>query len=223
MQTKNTNGRGVLQRLYLLAAFILCLCALPLRAQPDTARIQGTVRDTTGAVVSGAQTTVTNTDTNISVTATSDDNGNFSVNALPRGNYKAEVKAPGFESQAQTFTLQVSQVQALNFKLRPGATTSEVTVTDAAPLVESASSSINEVIGGRQVTELPLNGRNFTSLALLTPGVTRGDYGNSASGVNGDAETFRNQESGGGSLSNNGLRPRPITSSSTASTITKHW
>jgi hypothetical protein len=208
MQTKNTNGRGVLQRLYLLAAFILCLCALPLRAQTDTARIQGAVSDTTGAVVSGAQTTVTNTDTNISVTATSDDNGNFSVNALPRGNYKAEVKAPGFESQAQTFTLQVSQVQALNFKLRPGATTSEVTVTDAAPLVESASSSINEVIAGRQVTELPLNGRNFTSLALLTPGVTRGDYGNSASGVNGDAETFRNQESGGGSLSNNGLRPQ---------------
>ncbi|HWZ12961.1 MAG TPA: carboxypeptidase-like regulatory domain-containing protein, partial [Acidobacteriaceae bacterium] len=76
-----------------------------MRAQTDTARIQGTVSDATGAVISGAQTTVTNTDTNTIVTAISDDHGNFSLNALPRGNYKAEVKASGFESQAQTFTL----------------------------------------------------------------------------------------------------------------------
>lgn len=67
---------------------------------------------------------------------------------------------------------------------------------------------MGEVVAGRQVTELPLNGRNFTQLALLTPGVTRGNYGNSASGVNGDAETFRNNSSGGGSLSTNGLRPQ---------------
>jgi len=74
--------------------------------------------------------------------------------------------------------------------------------------VDAATSSIGEVVEGRQVTELPLNGRNFTTLALLTPGVTRGNYSNGASGVNGDAETFRNASSGGGSISSNGLRPQ---------------
>ena len=64
------------------------------------------------------------------------------------------------------------------------------------------------MIQGRQVTELPLNGRNFTQLALLAPGVTRGDYGDQASGVNNNVETFRNGETGGAALSVNGLRPQ---------------
>ncbi|MGI8773021.1 MAG: TonB-dependent receptor domain-containing protein [Acidobacteriaceae bacterium] len=180
----------------------------PLYGQTDTARIQGSVTDTTGAAIPGATVTVTNRDTNAAVTITSDGSGNFSIPALPRGNYEARVTDTGFTAQVQDFTLNVSQAQTLAFRLQPGEATTTVTVTDAAPLVETASSSIGEVIQGRQVTELPLNGRNFTQLALLTPGVTRGNYGNGASGVNGDAETFRNQESGGGSLSTNGLRPQ---------------
>jgi hypothetical protein len=177
-------------------------------AQSDTARIQGSVLDPSGAAVPGATVTVTNRDTNAVVTVTSDGNGNFAVPALTRGNYEATATDTGFTTAVQDFTLDVSQAQTLNFTLQPGAQTTSVTVTDAAPLVETASSSLGEVVQGRQVTELPLNGRNFTQLALLTPGVTRGNYGNSASGVNGDAETFRNASSGGGSISNNGLRPQ---------------
>jgi hypothetical protein len=180
----------------------------PLLAQTDAARIQGTVVDPSGAVIQGATITITNRDTNASTTITSDASGSFAVPALPRGNYEAKVSDTGFNSQVQDFTLDVSQAQTLNFTLQPGALATTVTVTNAAPLVETASSSTGEVIRGRQVTELPLNGRNFTQLALLTPGVTRGNYGNAASGVNGDAETFRNSSSGGGSLSNNGLRPQ---------------
>jgi hypothetical protein len=113
------------------------------------------------------------------------------------------------DSIGQAYTLAVSQVQEIVAKLQPAgiATTVEVTA-DVAPLIENATSSIDEDIHGAQVTELPLNGRNFTQLALLSPGVTRGNYGNSASGVNGDVETFRNSESGGGSLSTNGVRPQ---------------
>lgn len=179
-----------------------------LHAQTETARIAGTVADTTGAAIPNAAIAVTNTGTNAAVTVTSDASGNFTVNALPIGAYSARITSAGFAGQTQNFVLSVSQVQALNFKLAAGGSNTVVNVTDAAPLVDSSTSSLGETIEGRQVTELPLNGRNFTGLALLTPGVTRGNYGNSASGVNGDAETFRNNSSGGGSLSANGLRPQ---------------
>jgi hypothetical protein len=86
-----------------------------------------------------------------------------------------------------------------------------VDVTSEVPLVDTATSSTGEVIQGSQVVELPLNGRNFTQLALLTPGVSRGAYADNASGIafgNAAAETWRNYESGGASLSVNGLRPQ---------------
>jgi hypothetical protein len=190
---------------------LLCMILIPgtnLVAQTDTGRVQGSVVDQTGAVIPGATVVLTDTETNAVQNVVSDGAGNFTIAALPRGPYKAEIKAQGFATQTQSFTLEVSQVQALNFKLTAGATDTVVEVTGAAPLVESSTSSIGEVVAGRQVTELPLNGRNFTQLALLAPGVTRGQYGNSASGVNGDAETFRNSSSGGGSLSSNGVRPQ---------------
>jgi len=89
--------------------------------------------------------------------------------------------------------------------------------------VDTSTSSTGEVIQGRQITELPLNGRNFTQLALLTPGVTRGAYGDIASGGTSGtaAETFRNSDTGGASLSANGLRLRLATSFWMVSTITK--
>ncbi len=177
-------------------------------AQTDTGTVTGTVEDTSGAVLPGTTIKLTNADTGAVLTATSSGDGNFSFPALPRGNYRVEGSHDGFQTTAQNFNLQVSQTQAITLHLAAGGASTVVEVTDAAPLVDLASSSVGEVVAGRQVTELPLNGRNFTQLALLTPGVTRGQYGNSASGVNGDAETFRNSESGGGSVSSNGLRPQ---------------
>lgn len=180
----------------------------PLAAQSDTGRVVGTITDATGAFIPGSTVTLTNTETAATQTARADDSGNFTFPALQRGAYKITATQSGFATQSQDFVLQVSQVQTVSFKLTIGSEATVVDVTSAAPLVDAATSTIGEVIEGRQVTELPLNGRNFTGLALLTPGVTRGQYGNSASGVNGDAETFRNNSSGGGSLSTNGLRPQ---------------
>ncbi len=178
------------------------------RAQSDTGTVAGTIEDASGAVLPGSFVKLTNVDTGAVQTTTASGQGNFNFAALPRGNYRVQASHDGFQTTAQTFTLQVSQTQSLEVKLTAGAAATEVEVTDAAPIVDLATSSTGEVIAGRQVTELPLNGRNFTQLALLTPGVTRGNYGNAAQGVAGNAETFRNNQSGGGSLSSNGVRPQ---------------
>lgn len=202
------NPRSVFVRWIALVALAIvpALLTSPLGAQTDTAQIQGTVSDSSGAVLAGARITLTNLETSAATVATSDASGRFTFTALVRGRYKAEVKAQGFESQVQDLALDVSQVQALNFRLKPGSTSTTVTVTDAAPLVDTTTSSTGAVIEGRQVTELPLNGRNFTQLALLVPGVTRGAYGADAAGANGNAETWRYSETGGAALSVNGLR-----------------
>ncbi|QNI30666.1 TonB-dependent receptor [Alloacidobacterium dinghuense] len=188
--------------------FITSLMAGSGFAQTDTARIQGTVTDPTGAVVPNATITVTNTDQGRSFAATSDGSGNFTVSGLTRGNYSIKVDASGFTSIEQSISLDVSQVRAIDLKLQPGGTSQTVTVTDTASLIDLASSSTGEVIKGRQVTQLPLNGRNFTALALLTPGVTRGNYNDQANGSGGNVETFRYNDSGGAALSVNGLRPQ---------------
>jgi hypothetical protein len=178
------------------------------RAQSDSAQIQGTVTDASGAVISGAKITVTNVGTAATFTVKSDAGGNFAFNALQRGNYSAKVIADGFESQVQEMTLDVSQVQQLNFQLKAGAPTTTVTVTGAAPLVQMADSSLSTVINDRQMVDLPLNGRNFSQLALLAPGVTRGAYGGILQGTGGNAEQLRYGDTGGIALSANGIRPQ---------------
>ncbi len=194
---------------YLAALVCFSVLDQALLAQSDNGRVFGTVTDPTGAIISGATINLTSTGTGAISTQTSGGDGTFTFPSVPRGDYTVQVSHDGFQTLTQGFTLAVSQVQEIVAKLQPAdiATTVEVTA-DVAPLIENATSSIDEDIHGAQVTELPLNGRNFTQLALLSPGVTRGNYGNSASGVNGDVETFRNSESGGGSLSTNGVRPQ---------------
>ncbi len=184
------------------------LCAGRLVAQSDNGSIVGTVTDQTGAALPNATINVTNQDTGLQFHATSNDAGEFSIFAVPRGNYSASVQAQGFQTQVIPFTVEVATAQTLIFKLAPGAVSTTVQVTGAAPLVDTSNATVGETIQGEQVTELPLNGRNFTGLALLAPGVTRGAYGDESSGVNGNSETFRNNESGGAALSVNGLRPQ---------------
>lgn len=180
-------------------------------AQSDSARISGTVTDTSGAAIPGATITVTNLGTSAVQKVTSGGSGDFNVAGLPPGHYKAEVAATGFSGQVQNIQLEVSQVQALNFKLAVGAVTTEVQVTDAAPQVDTTTSNTGMVIQDRQLADLPLNGRNFTQLALLAPGITRGQSNDSASGYNHGqqpVETLRYNDTGGAGLSANGLRPQ---------------
>jgi hypothetical protein len=190
--------------LFLLFSFF----AAQLHAQSDSGRIVGNVTEITGGAIPGAVVTLANVENGLQLTGTSNSVGEFNIPSVPRGEYKATVTAAGFEPQSQSFTLTVTQVQTLLFKLQPGSVTTSITVTDAAPLVDTTTSTIGATIRGKQITELPLNGRNFINLALLTPGVTHGNYGDNASGVGGNTETIRNNESGGAALSVNGLRPQ---------------
>jgi len=193
--------------LSLLAIVLFLAGATHLSAQTDTGRVQGTVADPTGAVVPGATVSIINRETGSVKSVVSDGQGNFSVLSLVRGAYQAKVAVSGFQQETVNFDLQVSQVKSLNFVLKLGASSTVVEVSSAAPLVEAETSALGEVVEGKQLAEIPLNGRNFTQLALLSPGVTKGAYGSTASGVGGNAETFRNGETGGAALSVNGLPP----------------
>ncbi len=197
-------------RFFPVLILVLCLTGLAV-AQSDTARIVGTITDPTGAVVPNATVTVTDTATGRVVTEKTGAAGQYTINALPIGKYHVQVKLEGFKTADAEVTLEVSQVQEISLKLEAGASSTTVDVTGEVPLVDTSTSSTGEVIQGRKIVELPLNGRNFTQLALLTPGVSRGAYADNASGIafgNPAAETWRNYESGGASLSVNGLRPQ---------------
>ncbi len=199
---------SVLMAVFLLVASLLLGSGTLLRAQSDTGRVTGTVTDTTGAVIPGATVTLTEVDTGNVQTRTSGSDGTFNFPAITRGHYRIDTGASGFASQKQEFELQVQQVETVDVKLSAGATSTTVDVTDSAPIVDVSTSSTGEVIEGRQVTDLPLGQRNFLQLATLTPGVTRGAYGSDASGINGNVETLRYADSGGGALTVNGLRPQ---------------
>lgn len=191
--------------LILAATIILSLFSFTY-GQTETGRIQGTVSDSTGAVLPGASVSATNLATNRKITVQTNDNGEYSILALPPGRYQIEVTQANFKTIRQEIILQVQQVATLPFSMEAGGVTEVVEVSTDAPLVESSTSAIGEVIQGRQAVELPLNGRNVLELARLTPGVTQGVIGGFASGSGGNAETYRGGNTGGAALSVNGQR-----------------
>lgn len=191
--------------LLMLVSILISISSFSL-AQSSTGTIQGSVADAQGAVIPGAEVTITSQGTGRLSAVTTGGDGLFSVPTLEPGPYKVEVKEANFESTTQQVTLQTAQVLNLEFKLQPGATSQTVDVTAETPIVDTSTSGVSETIVGRQVTDLPLNGRNFTELAALAPGVTRGQPGNTQTGQGNQAETFRYASSGGGAISANGVR-----------------
>src|SRR5260370_25031842 len=191
----------------LLIACVI-LCALPAAAQTATARIEGIVTDATGSVLPGATVTATNTGTNASRVDVSNATGAYTLTALPVGDYRVQIDLSGFKPQVTPITLSVNQVARIDFKMQLGGVSEQLAVTAAAPLIEKSTSEISTLIDEKQIENLPLNGRNFTQLATLAPGVNRGIPGSNSSGGSAgqDAEIFRYSEFGGAALSVNGLR-----------------
>ncbi|MBS1792579.1 MAG: TonB-dependent receptor [Acidobacteria bacterium] len=194
-----------IKRILILTITVLAM-VFPLLAQTESARIQGTVTDSAGAAIAGATVKVIEISTNRVSTVQTNEDGSFTVLSLSPGRYKVEVTQSNFKTSQQEISLEVQQVAVLPFVLEAGQVSEVVTINNDAPLVESATSSIGQVVQGRQITELPLNGRNVLELARLTPGVTQGVVGGFATGAGGDAETYRGGNTGGAALSVNGQR-----------------
>lgn len=157
----------------LLTFGLLLLLSFTTSAQVTTADLVGTIKDNSGAVVSGAKVTLTNVATSVSRSLVTDSSGNYVFTGLQPGGYTLTAEAQGFRKVERTgVELQVNQRAQVDVDLQVGAVGETVQITGSAPLLESQSSVLGSVIQERQVQDLPLNGRNFVQLAILSPGVS---------------------------------------------------
>lgn len=154
---------------------LLFVCPLATLAQQETATITGEVKDASGGLVPKATITVTNVATNISVTTETNDQGTYTVPSLKPGDYTVTVEKTGFSKTLRSgVTLQVNQFARIDITLQAGQVSETVEVAAGAPLLETETSARGSVIDGRKIVELPLNGRDYNQLALLSPGVFPG-------------------------------------------------
>lgn len=157
-------------RNFIFVALLTLQVSLPVYAQ-STATLQGTISDSQGAIISGAKVTARNLATGVERQTQTDSDGNYVIPALPVGTYRLEVQQEGFSTQIiNEIKLEVAQTTVQNGRLEVGDIAQEVTVTSDAPIVETATTSIGQVINQRTVQEIPLNGRHFVDLGLLIPG-----------------------------------------------------
>jgi hypothetical protein len=183
------HTRQVLGALFLLLAIGF---AKPLWAQKDAGAIVGTVRDPSGAVVQGAKVAIEDVDRGVQMTLSTNGEGEYVASPLRIGRYKVTVEKAGFKKAvSEIVQLDVQGRIAINIALQVGQQTEEVLVTGAAPLLETETSELGQVVDQKRVSNLPLNGRNFAQLALLSTGTApsepgardEGGYGFSANGA----------------------------------------
>src|SRR5215831_9892332 len=161
-------------RIHSVATLVFLLMAIPLFAQLPTGTILGTVKDSSGAVIPGVAVTLTNTDTSLTRTGSSSEDGSYRFPALPVGHYRLDVMQEGFSALSRTgITLEVGQEARIDLTLEVGSPAQIVTVAEEAPLVQTSSSTLGGVVNEQQVADLPLNGRNLVGLTLMQPGVTQ--------------------------------------------------
>jgi len=155
--------------------FLLSLVfPLMVSAQVNTGTILGNISDPSGAVIANAKVTATNEDTAFTRSTQSLPDGTYLIPLLPIGpRYRLEVQAPGFQALSRTgIGLQLNQNVRVDLQLQVGSTKETVSVSGAAPLVDTESAGGGEVVESRRMSELPLNGRNPLQLAGLVPGVS---------------------------------------------------
>ena len=170
-------------------------------AQFETATVLGTVRDASNAVVPEAAVTLTNTATSVSATKTTNAEGNYEFFTVSAGLYLMTVEKAGFAmAMVENITVQVGSRLRVDAQMSVGQVTEKIQVTGTAPLIETDTSARGQIITGDQTRALPLNGREYSSLALLTTGVRLSALNNNQAGtpregafnVNGLRSTFNN-------------------------------
>ncbi|HWY41925.1 MAG TPA: carboxypeptidase regulatory-like domain-containing protein [Candidatus Sulfotelmatobacter sp.] len=195
---------------------VLAMLCLPFlsRAQ-DTGYIGGTIIDKTGAAIAGAEITLTNTAGSLTRTTVSNGDGAYVIPGLPGDTYDVTVTAKGFQKfTAKRIVLSVGEKARIDVSMTVGAVTQEIVVTgESVAQVETTSSDLTSTITGKQIDNLVLNGRNFTQLVNLAPGVVSqtgqddakvGVYGNVAYSMNGGRTEYNNWELDGGDNMDNG-------------------
>lgn len=183
-----------------MAMVLLLLTGTSAWAQFESASVLGYVHDSSGAAVVNSTVTLTNKGTGIKQTKTTDSEGKYEFPSVQIGNYEIVAEANGFDrTRTETFTVLTNARQRVDVSLRAGSVSEEVTVTSAAQLLDTETSSHSTVIGTKQVEDLPLNGRSYADLVLLVPGArkslleTNGTSSREGSfNINGQRSAFNN-------------------------------
>jgi hypothetical protein len=161
-----------------LLAILLLSGTSSVLAQKDAGSIVGLVRDPSGAVVPGAKVTVQDADRGTQFVTTTNPQGEYIASPLKVGRYQVTVEKPGFmKAVSQTVTVDVQARLAVDVALKVGSVSESVTVTSAAPQLESETSELGHVVTSKVIRTLPLNGRNYAQLALLGAGVAPAEPG----------------------------------------------
>src|SRR5436309_4603218 len=153
---------------------LLCLSVLTgiAAAQVTTGGISGTVKDSAGAVLPGVSIKLTNTDTGATRAVVADEVGRYNAPQLPLGGYEIAAELPGFQTAVRRgVTLTIGREAVVDFTLQVGSVTQELTVNAEAAMVATTNANISYLVDDKKIRDLPLNGRNYTQLATLQPGV----------------------------------------------------
>jgi hypothetical protein len=170
---------------------VVLLASAPLWAQLTVGGIAGTVKDPSGAVVKGARITITNEATGANQTTASNSTGTYVFGSVPVGTYTLRADVQGFETYADTgIQVHIQNIVTADIPLVPGMVTQHVTVTSAVPLLQAQDATLGQTVPTEQINDLPLNGRNWLSLAQLSAG----SY---AIGAPGSSTIFANGASAG--------------------------
>lgn len=193
----SNRAKGLLS---LAVAVLLMLTGTSAWAQFESASVLGYVHDNSGAAVVNSTVTLTNIATGIKQTKTTDSEGKYEFPSVQIGNYEIVAEAQGFDrARTEQFTVQTNARQRVDVTLQAGSVAEEVTVTSAAQLLDTETSSHSTVIGTKQVEDLPLNGRSYADLVLLVPGARKSVLENNGTSsregsfnINGQRSAFNN-------------------------------